>query len=86
MVSLGSAYEMEFIHSETKDNVRPILLLPGSVLVISGEARYHWLHQIRARKSDHGNPRRRRVSLTFRNVLLSESELKPTTVELGLAT
>jgi alkylated DNA repair dioxygenase AlkB len=73
MVSLGWAYEMEFIHSETKD-VRAILLAPGSALVISGEARYDWLHQIKARKSDHGIPRRRRVSLTFRNVLLCDSE------------
>ena len=53
----------------------------GSALVISGEARYDWLHQFRARKSDHGIPRRRRVSLTFRNVLLcgieSSSEVPP---------
>src|SRR5216683_4505589 len=56
MVSLGWAYEMEFIHSQTRD-VRPILLAPGSVLVISGEARYRWLHQIRARRTDHGIPR-----------------------------
>jgi alkylated DNA repair dioxygenase AlkB len=73
MVSLGWAYEMEFIHSQTKE-VRPILLAPGSVLVISGEARYHWFHQIKARKRDHGIRRERRVSLTFRNVLLCDSE------------
>lgn len=73
MVSLGWAYEMEFIHSQTRD-VRAILLAPGSVLVISGEARYRWLHQIKARRRDHGIPRGRRVSLTFRNVLLCDSE------------
>jgi len=73
MVSLGWAYEMEFIHSQTRE-VRAILLAPGSALVISGEARYRWLHQIRARRSDHGIRRQRRVSLTFRNVLLCDSE------------
>jgi alkylated DNA repair dioxygenase AlkB len=73
MASLGSAYEMEFIHSETKE-VRAIMLERGSILVISGEARYHWLHKISARRRDHGIPRRRRVSLTFRNVLLNDSE------------
>jgi alkylated DNA repair dioxygenase AlkB len=73
MVSLGWAYEMEFIRSETRE-VRAILLAPGSALVISGEARYRWLHKIKARKSDHGIPRHRRVSLTFRKVLLSDSE------------
>ena len=75
MVSLGWAYEMDFIHSESKDNVRHILLEPGSILVVSGEARYHWLHQIKARKSDHGIRRRRRVSLTFRNVLLCDFQV-----------
>jgi hypothetical protein len=35
------------------------------------EARYAWAHRIQARKSDCGVPRRRRVSLTFRNVILN---------------
>ncbi|HWY85378.1 MAG TPA: alpha-ketoglutarate-dependent dioxygenase AlkB [Gemmataceae bacterium] len=73
MVSLGWTYEMDFINSQTRD-AHAILLAPGSVLVISGEARYRWLHQIKARKTDHGVRRRRRVSLTFRNVLLSDLE------------
>ena len=68
-VSLGWAYEMEFINAQTSD-ARGIRLEPGSVLVFSGEARYHWLHQIKARKSDNGITRQRRVSMTFRNVLL----------------
>jgi alkylated DNA repair dioxygenase AlkB len=69
MVSLGWSYEMEYLHTLTRE-VRAKMLAPGSVLVISGEARYDWLHQIRARKHDYGVPRQRRVSLTFRNVLV----------------
>lgn len=69
MVSLGWAYEMDFIHAQTRDT-KSILLDTGSVLVIEGDARYNWLHQIKPRRSDRGIPRRRRVSLTFRNVVL----------------
>jgi hypothetical protein len=43
---------------------------PRSALLISGEARYQWRHAIRGRLSDHGRKRARRVSLTFRNVIL----------------
>jgi alkylated DNA repair dioxygenase AlkB len=75
MVSLGWAYEMEFVHSETRE-VRPILLATGSAVVISGEARYGWLHQIKARKADRGVTRKRRVSLTFRTVILEKPELR----------
>lgn len=68
-VSLGSTYEMDFIHVQTK-TVRPIMLETGSAVIMTGESRYDWQHQIRARKSDRGIPRGRRVSLTFRNVIL----------------
>ena len=71
MLSLGWPYEMEYVHIRTED-VHAILLEPGSALVIAGEARYDWSHQIRARKSDRGIPRQRRVSLTFRNVILCD--------------
>jgi alkylated DNA repair dioxygenase AlkB len=74
MISLGWAYEMEFVHSVTRES-RPILLEVGSALVITGDARYKWLHQIKARRTDHGVLRRRRVSLTFRNVVLSDQQL-----------
>ena len=70
MVSLGWAYEMDFIHSQTRHR-RSILLAVGSALIISSEARYQWLHQIKARMSDRGIPRKRRVSLTFRTVILA---------------
>jgi alkylated DNA repair dioxygenase AlkB len=68
-VSLGSAYEMEFGNLETGEE-RAALLEVGSALVLTGPARYDWTHQIRARKADNGVPRGRRVSLTFRNVIL----------------
>lgn len=72
MMSLGWTYEMDFIHTQTRE-IRTVLLERGSVLVIRGEARYDWLHQIKARRSDRGIPRQRRVSLTFRNVLLNSA-------------
>ena len=69
MVSLGWAYEMEYVHVRTGE-VRTVLLEPGSAVVIRGEARYDWTHQIRPRKSDRGVLRQRRVSLIYRNVIL----------------
>jgi alkylated DNA repair dioxygenase AlkB len=68
-VSLGSACEMDFIRVESGE-IRSTLLAPGSALVLSGSARYDWKHRIMARRSDHGVPRGRRVSLTYRNVIL----------------
>jgi alkylated DNA repair dioxygenase AlkB len=68
-VSLGWAYEMEFLEVGS-EAVRAALLEPGSALILSGDARYKWRHCIRQRRSDHGVARRRRVSLTFRNVIL----------------
>jgi alkylated DNA repair dioxygenase AlkB len=51
-----------------------VLLEPGSLLVISGPARYAWRHGIAARKTDRWGDRTlvrgRRVSLTFRTVLV----------------
>lgn len=49
-----------------------LALEPGSLLVLSGEARHVWTHAIPARKSDIVNgqkhPRSRRLSLTFREM------------------
>jgi alkylated DNA repair dioxygenase AlkB len=72
-VSLGSTYEMDFISLESGE-VRSTLLEPGSALVLRDTGRYQWMHRIKARKSDHGIPRGRRVSLTYRNVILSSEE------------
>ncbi len=71
-VSLGSQCEMEFLPKDAEKTSKLIMLEPHSALLISGEARYEWLHTIRARLSDRGRLRKRRVSLTFRNVILGE--------------
>jgi alkylated DNA repair dioxygenase AlkB len=71
-VSLGSVYEMHFVPIEN-GKPRFTSLGLGSALVMRDEARYRWMHHIKARKSDHGVPRGRRVSLTFRNVILPAS-------------
>jgi len=73
-VSLGSQCELEFIPKDEAQTSKTIMLEPRSGLLISGEARYEWLHTIRARLSDRGRGRTRRVSLTFRNVILRSDE------------
>lgn len=82
-ISLGSATVMEFIKlgadgaaGQREGRREQMLLEPGSLLVLSGPARYAWQHLIPARKSDpdllggSGKrlPRGRRVSLTFRTM------------------
>ena len=56
------------------DMEQEIYLEPRSLIILSGKARYQWTHAIPARKSDivHSEKimRDRRVSLTFRNVIL----------------
>jgi len=59
-----------------KDNQKiEIFLKSRSLLIMTGEARYKWKHSIPARKKDmvNGsyNHRDRRISITFRNVLIS---------------
>jgi alkylated DNA repair dioxygenase AlkB len=70
IISLGWPYEMEFQHVHSR-SITKLLLGVGSLLVLADEARYLWTHQIRAKMQDHGVLRQRRVSLTFRKVLLS---------------
>lgn len=71
IVSLGWAYEMEF-QRVRPHTVATLTLASGSLLVLSGPARYDWTHQIRPRLRDRGLLRRRRVSLTFRKVRVGE--------------
>lgn len=72
-LSLGSHCVMEFMHVETRKKI-PILLEPRSLVVLTGCARYRWQHAIPHRKTDKYNsfifPRRRRLSLTFRKVVV----------------
>lgn len=67
-LSLGSECEMEFANTRTGE-VRRTILEVGSLLVLADEARYDWTHSIRARLSDDGRVRGRRVSVTFRSVI-----------------
>ncbi len=71
-LSLGSPCVMEF--SRRYYPAAPDLALrlpPRSLLILSGEARSRWMHEIPARVQDDGVARTRRVSLTFRTVILS---------------
>ena len=72
-LSLGSPCIMEFSNPKTGEK-KSIVLEERSLIVLSGPARYEWQHAIPARKSDIINgikiERLRRISLTFRNVIL----------------
>lgn len=72
-LSLGSPCVMDFIHSQSGEK-SSMLLEPRSLLILSGDARYAWQHGIAARKSDRFDgqviERGRRLSLTFRTVIL----------------
>jgi alkylated DNA repair dioxygenase AlkB len=66
-LSLASRCVMDFTHISLAHS---LTLDPRSLLVMSGEARYKWKHGIKPRKSDNKILRARRISLTFRKVLL----------------
>jgi alkylated DNA repair dioxygenase AlkB len=72
--SLNSTCIMNFVHAKNS-NKQELLLEPNSLLIIRGEARYDWKHGILARKTDkYGGttyPRKRRISITFRKVILN---------------
>lgn len=72
-LSLGSPCVMDFSNPQTSEK-KSVVLKERSLIVLSGPARYKWQHAIPARKSDIINgiktERVRRVSLTFRNVIL----------------
>jgi len=74
-LSIGSPIDMNFQNPKT--GVKASLRLASkSLLIFSGSARQQWQHGIASRKSDIVNgtriPRTRRVSLTFRNVIISK--------------
>jgi alkylated DNA repair dioxygenase AlkB len=64
---------MDFTHKQ-KRQVVPLLLESRGLVVLQDEARHIWLHGIPARKTDHYGDkmiqRGRRVSLTFRKVIV----------------
>ena len=61
------------LRSRADSLIHDVILDPESLLVLKGEARYKWTHEIAARKSDvvgaHKRLRERRISLTFRKVI-----------------
>lgn len=71
LVSLDSAVTMRFVRN-ADELTHQLYLRPRSVLVLAGESRSDWKHEIPRRKSDIVNgrktPRGRRVSVTFRQV------------------
>lgn len=75
-ISLGGQCVMNFQKEQiVKDHDKvPLLILPRSLIVMAGESRYTWYHGIPPRKSDKFNgenlKRQRRVSITFRKVIL----------------
>lgn len=73
IISLGSPCVMDFTNSKTGEKA-PLLLEQRSLAILSGDARYIWQHSIANRKTDKYNDeiiqRKRRVSLTFRTVII----------------
>jgi len=74
-LSLLSGCLMEFAKPGTRI-VHSLWLEPLSIIVLTAEARHHWTHAIRPRRTDlvQGEkiPRQRRLSLTLRTILPSE--------------
>lgn len=75
-LSLLSPIYMDFSKMYKREWFRRISfwLEPRSVIIMQGESRYDWHHSIASRKSDNYNGkkimRERRISLTFRKVIL----------------
>jgi alkylated DNA repair dioxygenase AlkB len=73
-ISLGSKCVMNFNYDNKEKE--SILLTPGSLLKLSGEARYKWKHSIPARRTDYYDEikitRSRRVSITLRKMILDQ--------------
>lgn len=72
-ISLSSDCIMDFQNISSKEK-KHVLLKRRSLLALSAESRYKWTHAIAHRKEDkYGDTtfsRDRRISLTFRNVIL----------------
>ncbi len=75
-ISLLEPCRMDFVHLQSSEKLSCILP-PGSLLLMAGESRYDWTHGIRPNKNtvlDDGTriSRDRRLSLTFRRVILEQ--------------
>ncbi len=73
-LTLNAGAIMQFQNIQDKHDKAALYLPPCSLVVLSGAARYHWTHAIPARKSDKVDglkiERGRRISLTFRNMIV----------------
>jgi len=65
-MSLGSPCVMVFRELSGEKRVVEVVLKPRSLLIMRGDARSKWSHEIPSRKSDNGVKRGLRISLTFR--------------------
>lgn len=74
-LSLASPAIMQFTNPKTGEK-QDIFLKERSLIVLTGPARYEWQHAIPARKTDVVSgfkiERKRRLSLTFRTVILEK--------------
>ncbi len=68
-VSLLSPVAMEF-RQYRGSGTEELLLQENSALILSGEARYGWSHAIIPRMKDGDIVRRRRISVTFRTMVV----------------
>jgi len=80
-ISLGDDWEMKLQPAGgTPNQARRIMLVRGSALIMTGDARFKWKHGIQPRKyekTDENGGRRerqRRLSLTFRTMLGRDSK------------
>ena len=82
MISLLESWQMVFRREDDRKNKRAFVLERRSAAIMTGEARYEWMHEIPKRKWERpppgsGAPKRlrgRRLSLTFRRVLPTKAE------------
>lgn len=76
-LSLGSQCIMNLTDRKTNKRI-PLLLEPRSIVVLKDASRYDWMHGIPHRKTDTFKevkyPRTRRISLTYRKVILETSD------------
>lgn len=77
-ISLSGQCVMNFqreLTTKEQDKI-PLFILPRTLIVMTGESRYNWYHGIPPRKTDKFNEevhkRQRRVSITFRKVIIDK--------------
>ena len=76
VISLLESWEMVFREQAGKRKISQILER-RSVMVLTGEARFRWTHEIPRRLHEPSGPRGRRLSVTFRKVNLAQEIVRP---------